>query len=41
VAGQLNLEGAWRNALDPAKPVITSLDCVALFADFPVAVLIA
>lgn len=38
--GALGIEGRWRNALDPARPV-ASLDCAALFAEFPVAVLIA
>jgi (1->4)-alpha-D-glucan 1-alpha-D-glucosylmutase len=41
IAGALGVEGRWRNALDPARPVVASLDCAALFADFPVAVLIA
>jgi (1->4)-alpha-D-glucan 1-alpha-D-glucosylmutase len=41
IAGALGVEGRWRNALDPAMPLAASLDCSALFADFPVTVLIS
>jgi hypothetical protein len=37
----LRAEGRWRNALDPAMPPLPSLDCAALFAEFPVAVLVS
>jgi len=37
----LAVEGRWRNALDPARPPISSLDGATLFRELPVAVLIA
>lgn len=39
--GKIDVEGIWRNALDPALPPVPALDCAALFAAFPAAVLIA
>jgi (1->4)-alpha-D-glucan 1-alpha-D-glucosylmutase len=39
-AGALEAKGRWRNALDPARPFVP-LDCAALFAALPVAVLVS
>jgi hypothetical protein len=41
VPGTLQADGCWRNALDPALPIVASLDCAELFAEFPVAVLVS
>jgi (1->4)-alpha-D-glucan 1-alpha-D-glucosylmutase len=39
--GVLQAEGHWRNALDPALLLVSSLDCSELFREFPVAVLVS
>lgn len=41
LAGPIDAPGAWRNALDPAAPPVTSLDAAAVFAKFPAAVLLS
>jgi (1->4)-alpha-D-glucan 1-alpha-D-glucosylmutase len=41
VSGAIQAYGLWHNALDPTLPRMPSLDCTALFGDFPVAVLLS
>jgi (1->4)-alpha-D-glucan 1-alpha-D-glucosylmutase len=40
-SGAIAVEGRWYNALDPALPPVTSLECAGLFSAFPVAILVS